>query len=128
MGPEDRSETGRPRFQWDVKNAPWSDGVGDQYEYVRSVRSRSVCMDALGTNRSNRVPKKLRRLLLQAQLRWRGKELTSHLSPEELVTGNGVEVIIDSLHNPDPHMVINKVYEAFNNLVNCKRSPNESLD
>lgn len=37
--------TSGPRFQWDIKGAPWTDGRGEQLQYNKAVRPWGVLHD-----------------------------------------------------------------------------------
>lgn len=57
-----------PRFAWDMRNCPWTDGKGNKEQYVLSVNRWSKYHDVLTDVNGNKTPVALRGLTLQAQL------------------------------------------------------------
>ena len=50
----------RPRFHWDIRSVPWTDGKKNQAEYLNEVKSWSLFHDKLSNSNSNKISRKLR--------------------------------------------------------------------
>ena len=57
----------RPKFKWDIKNVPWTDGKGPQEEYAEEVKAWFAFHDLLPDTNSNKLDKKLRGTILKSQ-------------------------------------------------------------
>ena len=67
MGPEsDSVRPTRPRFIWDMRTIPWTDGVGCQEEYAQSVELWEDMHDILEVTNHNRIAPKLRGISLKS--------------------------------------------------------------
>lgn len=58
----------RPRFTWDIKSVPWTDGKGGQLQYAKYVRRWSAFHDNLDETNSNKIKKKNRGIVLLSNL------------------------------------------------------------
>ena len=74
----------RPRFSWDIRSVPWTDGKGDQEEYVNAVRSWSSFHNKLPDSNSNKIPKSLRGIMLHSHLYGRAKDLCKEIPFTEI--------------------------------------------
>ena len=92
----------RPKFSWDTKNCPWTDGVGNQESYAHSVKQWSMFHDGLAENNLNKIAKKLRGIVLEGNLYGRAKDLVKSIQPEELSSERGADLIVAKVHQRDP--------------------------
>ena len=87
----------RPKFSWDSKTAPWTDGKGEQEGYHKSVKLWNAFNDALPNSNSNKIPKALRAICLKSQLFGRAADLCSGIDDASLTTDDGVKRIVDCI-------------------------------
>ena len=128
MGPAPNSSVpSRPRFSWDAKSAPWTDGKGDQEEYFKAVKLWQAFNDALPDRNSNKIPTGLRAICLNSQLYGGAKELCSGISDEQLLTTEGVKSIVDCIYQRDALSVVSEAFRSFNALLNTRRGDNENM-
>ena len=131
MGPATAHSTStlpsRPKFSWDIRSPPWTDGKGNQDEYVRSVRQWCRFHDGLSDANSNKITPVLRGICLSSQLYGRAKDLCIGLSSDQLSADNGVDMILAKIHQRDPITVVSEVYRDFTDLIATRRGANESF-
>lgn len=79
MSPEDNipdySIPSRPRFAWDQRNVPWTDGIGEQAGYAKAVKRWCRFHDALKESNIMRVAPEIRGHVLLANLFGRAADL-----------------------------------------------------
>lgn len=117
----------RPKFSWDIKNVPWTDGRGDQAEYASAVKLWSRFHDMLPDANSNKVPVGLRGIMLQSNLFGRAKDLCKVLSDAEIQSDEGMNLIVRVLHKKDALSTVSSVYHDFVSLSSTKRSNTENF-
>ena len=117
----------RGRFQWDLKSPPWTDGRGNQENYVKAVSLWVEFHNALPESNSNKVPQTLQGLMLKSQLFGRAADLASKVSNEELRSADGAMKIARAVHKVDALSQVTKMAEQFANLLTTQRQSNESL-
>ena len=96
----------RPKFSWDTKNCPWTDGVGNQEPYAHAVKQWSLFHDGLADNNSNKINKQLRGIVLEGNLYGRAKDLAKSISPTKLSSERGADLIVSTIHQRDPLSVV----------------------
>lgn len=118
MGPDPQNNAlpSRPKFSWDIKTAPWTDGRGDQAEYKATVNLWKTFHNSLPANNNNKIPPNLQAICLKSQLFGRAKDLCSGISNTDLNTENGVDLIVNSIHKRDSLSVVSEAYRTFNQL------------
>ena len=91
MGPEPQfsEKPSRPRFQWDARSPPWTDGKGNQKRFLKAVKLWKEFHDALPASNSNKIPSNLQGIVLKSQLFGRAQDLVSNISSEELRSAEG---------------------------------------
>ena len=117
----------RPRFSWDVKNVPWTDGKGNQEEYATSVRLWNTFHDKFPDSNSNKIPVTLRRIMLQFQLYGRARDICKSVSDTDIQSDNDSKAIISAIYKRDSLSVVSEVYQCFTKLLFLKRRSNESV-
>ena len=130
MGPDTRTNPSlpsRPKFSWDTRNPPWTDGRGNQEEYARAVTQWATFQDGLPDSNSNKIGIPLRGICLIAQLFGRAKDLCMGLTAEQLASSDGVKLIVSTIYQRDPISVVSEVYKDFNDLVFTRRGQNEAF-
>lgn len=131
MGPAPGSSSSdlpsRPRFSWDLKQAPWTDGKGDQSQYARSVKLWEAFHNELPANNSNKIAVNLRGIRLLSQLYGRAKSLCQNITNNVLKSDAGVKAIVDATYKRDAFAVVSEVYADFLDLLSTKRNSNESF-
>ena len=133
MGPDGSTVRGadlpmRPKFSWDLKSAPWTDGKGSQEQYAEAVSLWKLYHDTLPDNTSGKIPKKLQGIVLKSQLYGRARDLARSVPQEMLVSDDGSQAIVDAVHKRDGLSVVNDIYSLFNGLVSTRRHDNESFE
>lgn len=116
----------RPRFSWDTRNAPWTDGVGDQEPYANAVRRWSAYHDTLPDSNGNKVLKASRGMILHSQLYGRAKIRGDALEDSLLCSEGGIDAIVDAVYKMDPLSVCNGAYSDYVKLLSIRRSSTET--
>lgn len=117
----------RPKFSWDMKSAPWTDGKGDQEEFSRSATLWEAFHDKLPDSNSNKVPKTLCGIVLQSNLFGRAKDLCKKVPDIEIQSENGVAAIVKVIHKRDLLTAVSNVYHDFLTLLDTKRGNSETF-
>lgn len=117
----------RPRFSWDLRNVPWTDGVGNQEEYHRSVMLWKKFHDALPDANGNKIPANLQGLMLQSQLYGRARDVCKSLSDADISSAEGAMKIVGTVFQRDPLAVVAGVFRDFSEMISMRRGPNESF-
>ena len=115
----------RPKFSWDVKNVPWTDGKGNQEDYKDSVKLWSAFHDKLPVANANKIPDELRGIMLQSQLYGRAKDLCKKLSDVTIQSKGGSDAIVNAVCKRDALSAVSDVYRDYMALLNLKRGSNE---
>lgn len=68
MGPGANQLPTRPRFSWDAKSPPWTDGKGNQERFNASVFDWKEYHDSLPDSSSNKLPSAIQGLVLSLRL------------------------------------------------------------
>lgn len=110
MGPHSDLPS-RPRFSWDTKSVPWTDGKGNQDEYKRSITLWRSFHDKLPANNSNKIPIELRGIMLKSQLFGRARDLCTSIPDEDIASAEGVNKIVQKLYTRDALTVVRKYLE-----------------
>ena len=118
----------RPKFSWDLKSAPWTDGRGSQEQYAESVKLWSLYHNTLPSSANGKVPKNLQGVVLKSQLYGRALDLARQVPDTTLVSESGVQAIVNAVYKRDGLSIVNDVYTLFNDLVSTRRSDNESFE
>ena len=117
----------RPRFSWDVRSVPWTDGKGKQDDYADAVELWSAFHDALPGKNSNKIPAELRGIMLQANLFGRAKDLAKKIPDTTIRSNNGASAIVRGIHKRDTLSTVSAVYSDFISLLCTKRGEKESF-
>lgn len=117
----------RPKFSWDVRSAPWTDGRGDQEQYLEKVLLCKEFHDTLPENNSNKIIPQLQGIMLKAQLVGRARDLGAKVSMEELKLCDGAITLGHSIYRVDALSKINKISDQFSKLITTRRWNNEPL-
>ena len=117
----------RPRFSFDIRSVPWTDGRGNQEDYVSAVRSWSTFHAKLPDSNRNKVPKGLRVIVLQSHLYGWAKDLCKEIPFAEISSANGVDKTCNCLYKKDDLTVVSNAYSDFQNLLLIKRGNNEDF-
>jgi len=94
MGPGNYQTPGlpsRPKFAWDTKNCPWTDGTGNQEIYASAVAKWSLFHDKLADNNSNKIAANCRGIVLEANLYGRAKDICRFLTHDQLTANDGAQ-------------------------------------
>ena len=127
MGPDSANALpSRPRFSWDTRNAPWTDGIGDQEGYANAVKRWCAFHDSVHDNNANKVMKVSRGMILQSQLCGRAKIRGDAIDDTVLCSEGGVTAIVDVIYKIDALSVGNSAYSDYVKLLSIRRSPNET--
>ena len=130
MGPHDGGSNflpNRPKFSWDIRSVPWTDGKGNQEDYKTSVDLWSAFHDALPNTNSNKIPAALRGIMLQSNLFGRAKEICRKIPDDIVRSFEGQEAIIKALFKRDALSTVSSIYQDFIVLLNTRRGENEAF-
>lgn len=133
MGPEPSAKSSgmslpsRPRFSWDMKSVPWTDGKGPQDEYAEAVLEWCNFHDLLPATNSNKLDKILRGSILKSQCYGRAKDLVKSVKTQDLNSENGADHVVSAIHKRDPLSFVTELYTDFNSLLSTRRNQNESV-
>ena len=117
----------RPRFMWDTKSPPWTDGKGNQEKFKVAVEDWVEFHDSLPGNHTTKIAKGMQGLLLKSQLYGQAADLCSALTKDQLKSNDGVSLIVNKIYQRDALSVISEAYDGFNLLLSTRRNPNENL-
>lgn len=117
----------RPRFAWDAKSPPWTDGKGNQENFKNAVYDWKEYHDYLPDTSSNKLPLQIHAIALKSQLYGQAADLIAELRNEQLKSEDVVKLIVDAVYQADFSSVISEAFDGFNSLLNTHRSQNESL-
>lgn len=130
MGPAQESSSrvpSRPKFSWDIKNVPWTDGKGCQEDYSKAVHLWNKFHDRLPDSNSNKIPKELRGIMLQSQLYGRARDLCMTISDSDIQSNNGSKVVVYAIYKREARSVVSDVYQNFMSLLNTPRGSTETF-
>ena len=75
----------RPKFSWDLKSVPWTDGKGPQDQYAEAVSIWKLYHDSLLDETPGKIPENLQSVLLRSQLFSRARDFARTLPQFVLV-------------------------------------------
>jgi len=127
MGPQGNDLPSRPRFSWDSRNVPWTDGKGNQEEYANAVKLWKSFHDLLPATNPNKITPALQGIMLQSQLFGRARDLVKKIDPETIQSDTGAAEIVKVVHKRDPLAVVSEVYQDFTTVLGTKRGNSESF-
>lgn len=117
----------RPRFTWDIRSPPWTDGRGNQDHYLDAVKLWKEFQDALPDTNSNKITPNLQGIVLKAQLFGRARDLCAKVSIDDLKKSDGALILARAVYKVDPLAQVNKMSQQFTRLLLTRRNTNESL-
>ncbi len=118
----------RPKFSWDIRSVPWTDGKGDQAQYASSVslwksfHEQSSCKQSKAKFR-----KDLQGIMLLSQLYGRALDVCKKIPDNVVQSVDGVKSIVQAVYKRDPLAAVSDVYQDFLEVMNAKRGSNESF-
>lgn len=127
IAPESTSLPSRPRFSWDAKTVPWTDGKGIGSQYLSAVKLWKLFNDTLPDNSPNKIPKGLQGIILKSQLYGRASDLGSTIKDEDLMKEDGVLTLAKAVYKTDSLSKVSTIAENFNALLKCVRGDSEKL-
>ena len=129
MGPGGSANTlpSRPRFAWDSKSPPWTDGIGNQERLKSAVADWTEFHNSLPDGNTNKLEPNIQALVLKSQLYGQASDLCAELTTEELKSEDGVNHIVNTIYQRDALNVISEAYDGFNSLLTTRRGQSESL-
>lgn len=131
MGPAiDSSSAGlpsRPRFSWDIKNVPWTNGKGNQEEYAKAVALWDAFHNKLPDYNSNKISIELRGIMLHSQLYGRAKDIRRLIADDDIQSGTGWKKIVEAVYKRDTLSVFSEVYQSYLGVLSMKRGSNETF-
>lgn len=117
----------RPKFSWDAKSPPWTDGKGDQEEYSDAVKLWQAFHDALPDSNSNKIHTALQAVCLKSKVCVQAKDLCSGVTESELTGEGAVNLIVGKIYRKYDLSFVSEAYRAFNYLWNTRRSKTETM-
>ena len=127
MGPDTADLPSRPRFSWDARCVPWTDGKGNQEEYARAVKMWRTFHNKLPDGHAAKILPSLQGIMLQSQLFGRARDLCMKISSDIIESDDGPDAIVNEIHKRDALAVVSEVYNDFLELLNTKRGTSESF-
>ena len=115
-----------PRFPWDIRSVPWTDGKGSQEDYVSAVQSWSSFHNRLPTTNNSKIPIGLRGIMLHSHLYGRAKDICKNIPLAKIESNDGVDAICYALHKRDALSVVSNAYSDFLQLLSTKRDTPEN--
>lgn len=88
----------RPRFSWDARNVPWTDGVGDQVEYSEAFLARGSFHHIPSEKNGNQIEKKNRDIVLMSNLFRQAKDVCHAVHGEVLPSDEGAQLVVDAVY------------------------------
>ena len=85
---------------------PWTDGRGNQEDYVFTVRSWSGFHDKLYDSNSNKTAKSLRGIMLHSHFYSRAKDLCKEIPYDKIESEDGVDKICKALYKKDALTIV----------------------
>ena len=125
MGPDDLPS--RPRFHWDIRNAPWRDGKGPQDEYCAAVKLWQFFQDNLEISSSNKIPQKLQGIVLLSQIYGRATDLVKKVPLEDVEYEDGAMHIARAILKRDRLSVVTDTFHRYLELMRTKQVDNETF-
>ena len=126
MGPEGNQRLPtRPKYSWDIKNVPWTDAVGDQFEYYKAVNRWGAFQDTLSASNTNKIDVASRGMVLQSNLYGRARDLCEGIDFDKINSKDGVDMILTAIYKRDPLSVVSLVFQELFALLSVKRERNE---
>lgn len=117
----------RPKFSWDLKSAPWTDGRGTQEEFPDAVERWCDFHDLLEEKNPNKISPRLRGVMLWSQLSGRGRDCARKIPKAVLMSEHGAHAILFAIYRHYPLFIVSSVFNGFTALVSARRANNESL-
>ena len=117
----------RPRFLWDIRSVLWTDGKGDQEDYINAVRTWSSFQYNHPDSNSNKIPWSLRGIMLHSHLYGRAEDLCKEIPFIEIESDDGVDKICKAVYKQDALTIVRNAYSDFQDLLSTKRGYNESF-
>ena len=117
----------RPLFSWDIRSVTWTDGQGNQEDYVSAVRSWTAFQGKLPDSNSKKIPKSLRGIMLHSHLYGSAKDICKGIPFDEIQSVDGVDKICKSLYEKDALTIVSNAYCDFLNLLMTKQGNHESF-
>ena len=117
----------RPRFSWDIRSVPWTDGRGDQLQYSIAVRRWAAFHDSLLDSNSNKIQKKSRAVMLLSNLYERAADLARNIEQQAITAEDGTQLIINAVYKVDALSTVSLVFHELQTLLSTKRGANESF-
>ena len=130
MGPEPHkiaSVPARPRFAWDLKSPPWTDGKGSGEKYIATVKLWKKYHDKLPLNSSSKIPPDMQGIALKSQLYGRADIVASKISDEDLMKEDGALTLAKAIYKIDSLSKVTSIAQHFNELLTTTRNDHETL-
>ena len=123
----ERNVPSRPKFSWDMKNAPWTDGRGNQERFFTAVQQWCLFHSKLPDSNSNKIPASLQGMMLQSQLFGRARDICLKMSSDDILAPDGAIKIAKAIHKSDPLAIVNDAFRKFQDLLSVSRGHNELM-
>ena len=125
MGP-DTLYPHRPKFHWDLKNAPWTDGRGSQEQYYNAVKLWKSFHDKLPEGNGNKIPANLQGLILQSQLYDRALDLVKKVPADKIQSDDGALEVASAIYKQDVLSIVTDTFHRFLDLLRTKQGDSET--
>lgn len=117
----------RPKFKWDAKSPPWTDGKGNQEQFKLAVEDWQEYHDSLPAGNSHKLAVPMQGIVLKSQLFGQAADLCAGITREQLRSDYGVTMVVNAVYQRDALSVVSEAYEGFNALLTTRRAGSESL-
>ena len=125
MGPEQLPNP--PKFHWDVRNPPWTDGRGVQENFYRAVVAWKKFHDELPNGHSHKIPSNLQGVILQSQLYDRAQDTAQKLVLDQIEKDYDALRVASVIYKADVLSVVTDTFRQFISLLQTKLDDNESF-
>ena len=127
MSPDAKDLPNRPRYSWDIRTVPWTDGKGSQEPFAAAVELWKLFHDKLPDSNANKIPATLQGIMLKSQLFSHADALCKGLSNADITSADVAQKIVDYVYQRDALAVFSDVYQDFMNMLGTKRGNSESF-
>lgn len=115
----------KPRFGWDIRTSPGTDGKGYQEGYARAFELWCDYQDSLPDINTNKINKTQCGTLLLAQLSSRAIDRTSGLSKDDVKSDGGADMLVAAIYKNNLLSTRMGALANMSELHNMRRKSNE---
>lgn len=107
----------RPNFSWDTKNVPWTYVPRPQDGFAKAVELWCDFHGMLDDGNSNKIPRRVRGIILRSQLNGRARYLPRNLDKDVLKSEEGANKVVSAIYQREPLSVVSEVHADFTAVI-----------